>query len=245
MQIDLSGQVALVTGAARRVGRAIARELGRAGAHVLVHYHTTPADETLAELRGFGVEAHAVQADLSRPEGVAALFDGLGRHFARLDILVNSASNFQKRRLMEVTLDDWRETLDTNLTAPFLCTQAAARLMGAQTPRGGVIVNICDKGALEPWPDYAHHGISKAGLLALTKVTAASLGPDIRANAIIPGLVMKPDAMPEARWLQVAEAVPLRRPGSAEDVGRAVVYLAGERYLNGVVLHVDGGQNLI
>lgn len=244
MQIELTGQVALVTGAARRVGRAIARELARAGANVLVHYHTTPANEVeaaLAELRGFGGEAHAVQADLSKPAGVTALFEELQARFDRLDILVNSASNFQRRRLMEVTLDEWRETMDTNLTAPFLCTQAAARLMQA----GGVIINICDKGALEPWPDYAHHGISKAGLLALTKVTAASLGPKIRANAIIPGLVMKPDAMPEERWLKLAESVPVGRPGTAEDVGRAVVYLTGERYLNGVVLHVDGGENLI
>lgn len=245
MHIDLTGQVALVTGAARRVGRAIARELARAGAAVLVHYHTTPPDEALGELRGFGVAAHAVQADLAQPEGVQALFDGLRAHFARLDILINSASNFQRRRLMDVTLDDWRETLDTNLTAPFLCTQAAARMMQTQTPRGGVIINICDKGALDPWPDFAHHGISKAGLLALTKVTAASLGPDIRANAIIPGLVMKPDAMPDTRWQAFAAQVPLQRPGTAEDVGRAVVYLAGERYLNGVVLHVDGGENLI
>jgi pteridine reductase len=245
MQVELAGQVALVTGAARRVGRAIARELAQAGAHVLVHHHTAPAEEVVAELRSYGMEAHAVQADLSKPAGVSALFEGLQRHFTRLDILVNSASNFQKRRLMEVTLEEWRETMDTNLTAPFLCTQAAVRLMQAQTPRGGVIINICDKGALDPWPDYAHHGISKAGLLALTKVTAASLGPDIRANAIIPGLVMKPDTMPEERWLRFAEAVPVGRPGSAEDVGRAVVYLAGERYLNGVVLHVDGGENLI
>jgi NAD(P)-dependent dehydrogenase (short-subunit alcohol dehydrogenase family) len=245
MHIDLTGQVALVTGAARRVGRAIARELARAGAAVLVHYHTTSPDEALDELRGFGVEAYAVQADLAQPKGVAALFAGLRAHFSRLDILVNSASNFQRRRLMDVTLDDWRETLDINLTAPLLCTQAAARIMQAQTPRGGAIINICDKGALSPWPDFAHHGISKAGLLALTKVTAASLGPDIRANAIIPGLVMKPDAMPDDRWEALAERVPLQRPGSAEDVGRAVVYLASERYLNGVVLHVDGGENLI
>ncbi len=174
-----------------------------------------------------------------------SLFAALRDHFGRLDLLVNSASNFQKRRLLDVTLDEWNDTLNINLRAPFLCTQQAIRLMREQTPPGGVIVNIGDRGALEPWVDYAHHGISKAGLLALTQVTAASYGPDIRANMVIPGLVLRADQFDEARWQAAAGKAPLARPGTAEDVARAVIYLASEDYLTGVVLHVDGGMSVV
>ena len=247
MHIDLSGQVAIVTGSAHRVGRVIALELARAGVNLMVHYFQTPEDvvrETLQEIKSFGVNAFPVQADLSAASGVDALFEATREHFGRLDILVNSASNFQKRRLLDVTLDDWNETITTNLTAPFLCTQHAIRMMRKKTPPGGVIINIGDKGALDPWPEYAHHGISKAGLLALTKVTAASYGPDIRADIIIPGLVMKPNNFDDQRWQSAADKTPLLRPGSAEDVGRAVVYLASEDFLSGVILNVDGGAGV-
>ncbi len=162
----------------------------------------------------------------------------------RLDILVNSASNFQRRRLLDVSLEDWNTTLAINLTAPFLLTQQAAALMLQNDPPGGVIINIGDKGALEPWPDFAAHGISKAGLLALTQLSAVSLAPHIRTNAIIPGLVLKPESMPDSRWQALAAATPMQQPGSAEDVARAVAYLAREPYLNGAVINVDGGEYL-
>jgi pteridine reductase len=248
MRIDMHGQVAIVTGAAHRVGRAIALELARAGVHILLHYYRSPqniVDEALGELRALGVEAFPLQANLGAAEGVEALFAAARARFGRLDILVNSASNFQRRKLMDVTLAEWEETMRINLTAPFLCTQHAVRMMREKSPASGVIVNILDKGALEPWVDFAHHGISKAGLLALTKATAASCAPDIRANAIIPGYVLKPDAMSDERWQALAGEMPLARPGAAEDVGRAVVYLASEDYLTGVVLHVDGGQSVL
>ncbi len=236
-----------MTGAAHRVGRAIALELAGAGVHIVLHYFHSPPDvvaETAAALQARGVQAYPVQADLSAANGVDALFAAAQAHFGRLDILVNSASNFQRRKLHEVTLDDWNETIAINLTAPFLCTQRAIALMRAQTPPGGVIINIGDRGAEDAWVDFAHHGISKAGLLALTRVTAAGYGADIRANAIIPGYVLKPDAMPDERWQALAGDLPLERPGTAEDVARAVVYLASEDYLTGVVLHVDGGASV-
>jgi NAD(P)-dependent dehydrogenase (short-subunit alcohol dehydrogenase family) len=248
MHIDMHDQAAIVTGSAHRIGRSIALELARAGVHLIVHYFHSPeavVKETLHDLKALGIEAFPVQADLSTPTGVDSLFAAANEHFERLDIFVNSASNFQRRKLLEVSLDDWNETITTNLTAPFLCTQRAILRMRENTPPGGVIVNICDRGAIDPWPEFAHHGISKAGLLALTKVTAASYGPEIRANAIIPGLVLKPDAMPEDRWQNFAKEAPAARPGTGEDVGRAVVYLASEDYLTGVVLHVDGGMSVV
>ena len=247
MHIDMTDQVAIVTGSAHRVGRAIALELARAGVHIIVHYFHASEEvvkETLHDIKSHGVDAFPVQADLSTPAGVDGLFVAAREHFGRLDILVNSASNFQRRKLLEVTLEDWNETINTNLTAPLLCTQRAILMMREKTPSAGVIVNICDRGALDPWPDFAHHGISKAGLLALTKVTAAGYGPDIRANAIIPGLVLKPDTMPEDRWKNFAKEAPIAHPGTGEDVGRAVVYLASEDFLTGVVLHVDGGMSV-
>jgi pteridine reductase len=247
MKIDLGDQVALVTGSAHRVGKAIALELAKAGVNIMVHYAGTPdeiAKETLRDIKSYGVDAFAVQADISTPEGVETMFAALRENFGRLNILVNSASNFQRRHLMEVTFEDWQATMNINLTAPFLCTQAAVPLMRQNDPSGGAIVNILDRGALEPWPEFAHHGISKAGLMALSQVSAVSLGPDIRVNAIVPGAVLKPEATSEETWAKNALKTPLQRPGTAEDVGRAVVYLCSEDFITGAVLRVDGGAYL-
>lgn len=248
MKSNLNDQVAIVTGGAHRVGRAIALELARLGVHVLVHYNQSAeaATDTAREIKSYGVEAYTVQADISTPEGVEGVFAALGERFGRLHILVNSAANFQQRDLLDVSLQDWQETLNLNLTAPFLLTQAAAAVMRQNHPTGGVIVNILDKGALTPWTKYPHHSVSKAALHMLTLVSAASLGPDIRVNGVIPGPVMKPAgaSMSDAEWEQVGQRVPLRRTGNAEDVARAVAYLASEDYLTGVILPVNGGEHL-
>jgi NAD(P)-dependent dehydrogenase (short-subunit alcohol dehydrogenase family) len=248
MRIDIRDQVALVTGSAHRVGKAIALELARSGVHILVHYNSA-ADavvaQTLAEIRAEGVNAHGVKADISRAEGVEQVFAALEAQFGRLNILVNSASNFQKRRLLDVTLQEWEDTLRINVTAPFLCTQAAVPLMRRNTPPGGSIVNLCDFGAVQPSLEYAHHGVSKAALHMLSQTSGLALGAEnIRVNALVPGLVLRPPEMSEETWQQMAQHVPLRRPGSAEDVARAVVYLCSEDWLNGVTLRIDGGELL-
>lgn len=248
MKLDLTGQVALVTGSAHRVGRAIALELARAGANIMVHYSSASEDvakETQREIKSLGVDAQLIRADLSQPEEVQAVFSAIKERFGKLNILVNSASNFQKRKLMDVTLAEWDETMRINLTAPFLCTQEAAKLMRQNDPAGGVIINILDRGATDAWVDFAHHGISKAGLYALTRVTAASLAPEIRCNGVIPGMVLKPDYYDEAAWHNLAKNSPLQRAGAAEDVARAVVYLASEDFLTGTIINVDGGQSVV
>lgn len=248
MRVDLSDQVAVVTGAAHRIGKAIALELARRGVHILVHYGSSAADatETVREIKSFGVDAFPVQADISQPEGVEAIFAALKEHFNRLDILVNSAANFQQRDLLSVSLDDWQQTLNINLTAPFLCTQAAVPIMRHNDPSGGVIINVLDKGALSPWPRYPHHSVSKAALWMLTQVSAASLGPDIRVNAVLPGPVMKPAGtnMSDEDWVKIGKQTPLQRTGTPEDVARAVAYLASEDYLSGVAIPVNGGEHL-
>jgi pteridine reductase len=250
MTIDLTNQVALVTGSAHRVGRAIALELARGGAHIMVHYHSSPPEtvrSTVQDIKSMGVDAYAVQADVSTPEGVEQIFTAVREKYGRLNILVNSASTFQKRGLLDVTYEEWQQTLAVNLTGPFLCTQAAAEIMRQNTPSGGAIINICDRGVDGPWLDYAHHGVSKAALWSLTQVSAASLGPDIRVNAVIPGPVLRPAgrSMSDEAWAEIGKALPLQRTGSPEDVARAVAYLAREDFLTGTLIHVNGGEHLV
>ncbi len=247
MRPALAGQVALVTGGAKRVGRAIALELAASGAHIFVHYHSSDdaqVNETLAAIRAQGVQAQAQQADLGAAAGVELLFAGLRQHFDRLDILVNSAALFQQRRLLQVSLADWERTMDVNLRAPFLCTQAAARLMRAQAPPGGVIINLLDRGVDGPWQSYAHHGVSKAALWALTQVSALELAPEIRVNAVQPGPVLPAADMSAERWQAVTAATPLGHDGSPADVAQAVSFLAGADYISGEVIRVNGGEHL-
>lgn len=250
MHIDISDQVAVVTGGAHRVGKAIALELARHGVNILVHFGSSEkeATETVREIKSLGVDAYAVQADISKPEAVETIFSAVREHFGRLDIFVNSASNFQKRDLLSVTLEEWQETMAINVTAAFLCTQAATAMMRQNDPSGGCIINILDRGAVDPWPTYPHHGVSKAALWMLTQVSAASLGPDIRVNAVVPGPVMKPAGtnMTDEEWANFGKkTTPVQRVGSADDVARAVAYLASEDFINGTAIYVNGGEHLL
>lgn len=249
MQVDLRDKVALVTGSARRVGKVIALELAKQGVSILVHYHRAePADvrETLQEIKSQGVDAFGVEADISQAEGVDRLFETLDERYRRLDIVVNSASVFQRRDLLDVSLEDWDLTMAVNLRAPFLITQRAARIMARNPIPGGAIVNICDQGADGPWKARPHHGISKAALWMLTQVSALSLGPGIRVNAIVPGPVMKPAGREtsDEDWAKKGQRSALHRTGSAEDVARAVVFLCREDYITGELLHVNAGEHL-
>ena len=249
MRVELRDKVALVTGGARRVGRVIALALAEQGAHILAHYNNAdPAQvrDTLQAIKSFGVDAYAVQADFSQADAVDSLFAGFQERFKQLDIVVNSAAVFQPRRLLDVSLEDWELTMAVNLRAPFLITQQAARLMLENRIPGGSIVNICDAGADGPWKQYPHHGVSKSALWMLTQVSALSLAPEIRVNAIVPGPVMKTDRkdLSDEAWARVSDRIPLKRTGAAEDVARAVIYICQEDYMNGALLHVNGGEHL-
>lgn len=248
MHVSLRDQVALVTGAAHRVGKAIALELARRGAHIVVNYRSSPEElvkETVREIKSLGVDAFPVQADVGTQAGVDDLFAAIREHFGRLNILVNSASSFYKGTLSETTMEAWETSIRVNMTGTFLCTLAGVRLMRENTPPGGAIVNICDVGSLEPWPDYAAHGISKAGVHAITLVSALEFAPEIRTNGVIPGAVLKPESLPADVWNKnAAEHIPVGRAGTAEDVARAVAYLCEEDFVNGHVIRVDGGEYL-
>jgi len=248
LTINLTDKVALVTGSARRVGKKIAIALAQKGVHILIHYNRADDDtlrDTLQDIKSHGVQAFAIQADISQPEGITEIMDALKEHFGRVDILVNSASAFPSGHLLDVTLDSWELTMNVNLRAPFLLTQQCARLMQENDPSGGSIVNIVDQGATMPWPRRPIHGVSKAGLWMLTQVSAVILAPAIRVNAILPGPVMKSsDGMSDEVWAHLGDNLPMRRTGKGEDVAEAVIFLAEQDYITGGLIHVNGGEHL-
>lgn len=249
MQLELRGKVALVTGSAHRVGKSIALELARHGVHIVVNYNNaTPEQvaETVSDIQSHGVEVLPVQADVSSPDGVSALFGQIRDAIGSLDILVNSASVFPIGTLEQTSYADWKRALDVNLTGPFLSMQAAAELMRRNDPSGGVVVNICDVGTLRPWPERAAHGVSKSALWMLTQTAAVTYAPyGIRVNAVMPGPVLAPSGMSETRWQKIGESQTLLgHAGTPEDVARAVAYLCGENFLTGVLLPVNGGEHL-
>jgi pteridine reductase len=242
--MDLKGNVALVTGGAHRVGKAIALALGRAGANVAIHYHrsATLAEATLAELRALGVEATAIGGDLTAIPEIERVIDEATACWGRLGLLVNSAGIWGTTPIGTVTGERWAKLLDTNLRSAFFAAQRAAPALRAAH---GAIVNIADVGALRPWRNHTPYLVSKGGLLTLTEALAKDLAPEVRVNAIAPGPVLLPDDWTAEQAERAARSVLLRRLGSAEDVAQAVVYLASADYVTGVILPVDGGQRLI
>jgi NAD(P)-dependent dehydrogenase (short-subunit alcohol dehydrogenase family) len=243
--MDPAGTVALVTGGARRVGRALALGLARAGADVVVHYHGSAreAADTVAAIQAEGRRAVAIRADLASADEAAPLIRAAAQALGRIDILVNNAALFERSPLDAITAQDWDRVLAVNLRAPFLLAQAAAPLL---RERGaGVIVNIADLSAFQPWPSYAHHSVSKAGLVHLTRVLARALAPAIRANCIAPGTVLPPENMQEEEIVRDRERATVDRPGSPDDVVAALLYLVRADFVTGETLLVDGGRMLL
>jgi NAD(P)-dependent dehydrogenase (short-subunit alcohol dehydrogenase family) len=239
--MEIAGKVALVTGGAHRLGRAFAMALAEAGADVVINYNTSADDAaaTCRDVEELGRRALAVQADLSDSDNVRRLLDSVTDAFGRLDILVNSASIFERAPLLEISEADWDRTMTVNLKAPFLLSQAAAPLL--RTARGAII-NIVDLSALQPWPGYAHHAVSKAGLLHLTRVMARALAPDVRVNAIAPGTVLPPEGQPPEEG---SERRLTSRPGTPDDVVAALLYLVRSDFVTGECMVVDGGRSLL
>jgi pteridine reductase len=244
--MDTEGRVALVTGSARRLGKAIALGLARAGAHIAVHHHASPenASATVVELERLGVDASAFTADLRDPAQISDLFESIERTFGRLDILVNSAATFEHAPVLEIRAEDWDRVMSLNLRAPFLCGQQAARMMRSGGSGLGKIINMADVGAFEAWPGYVHHCVSKAGLVMLTRAMARALAPDILVNAVAPGTVLPADTASEEELAELAAMTPLGRLGTPDDAVRAVLFLVESDYVTGETLVVDGGKRL-
>ena len=243
--MELPGKIALVTGGAHRVGREIAIALAAAGCHLAIHYHNSEkaAKGTASEAQALGVNAAIFRSDLRELDQIEGLFRLIDSEFGPLDILVNSAAIMKKVAIQKADEDDWTSTIDLNLKAPFFCIQKAAERM--RISGAGAIVNISDIAGLRPWRDYPVHSMSKAGLEMLTKVAARTYAPEVRVNAVAPGPVLKPGEMPDARWQEIGNALPLHRCGNASDVARAVIFLLENDFITGETLVVDGGNQLI
>lgn len=245
-QIDLSGKVVLVTGSARRVGKAILLEFAMHGANVIVHHHNSDeaAEETAQAARELGVKVIVCKANVAKPDELDSLFATIKTEFGRLDVLVNSAAIFDQQPFLDITLEDWNRSININLTAPFLTTQRAATLMMQND--GGAIINITDNGGRRPWPKRAAHGVSKAGLIMLTQVSAVALGEhNIRVNGIAPGPILPPPGRTREDWSFYNDRLPLGRIGEPADVARAAVFLATNDFITGEILGVDGGSILV
>ena len=243
---SLEGRIALVTGAARRVGAEIAAQLHAAGADVGVHYRTSGEDAThlVAHLNGLRPDsATAFQADLldtaSLPELIAAVVDWRGG----LDILVNNASTFYPTPLGEITEADWDDLVGSNFKAPLFLSQAAAASL---RERRGSIVNIVDIHAQRPLRHHLVYGPAKAGLAMVTRALAKELAPEVRVNGVSPGAILWPESdMSETAKASILEQVPLARPGDPADIAGCVLYLVRDAtYVTGQIVAVDGGRSI-
>jgi len=241
----LRGQIALVTGAGRRIGREIALALGRAGASVAVNYNhsRSEAQATVQEIKTYGVDAVALRADVGRLAEVRRMFSAVEERFGQLDVLVNNAGIFFPAQWDELTEKQWDQVLAVNLKGPFFCAQAAARMMRRR--KRGQIINISSLGGLKAWPDYMHYCSSKAGLIMLTRCLAQALAPDIRVNSIAPGTILFPGEKRSGMIDSVIRSTPLQKAGRAEDIAQMVLYLAchGD-FITGQIFPVDGGKSI-
>lgn len=245
--MQLENRVAWVTGAAKRLGRAMALDLARAGANIVVHYNRSEAEahEVVGEIEAMGRRAMALQADLSDVDQIQRAGRKVEEQFGGLDLMINSASNFERVELDKLTEADWDDSFKVNLKAPFFCALEAARLMrmpsGAH--RGGKIINFADSAALRPYINHAPYMIAKGGIITMTRVLALELAPDIQVNCIAPGVVMPPEDTSPEEMERIVRNVPLDRIGSPEDIVATMRYLvSGTDYVTGQVICVDGGR---
>jgi NAD(P)-dependent dehydrogenase (short-subunit alcohol dehydrogenase family) len=241
--VNLSGRIALVTGAGRRVGQAIALALGEKGMKVAVHYNgsATGADETVAQLAGKGGTGRAFRADLTATDGPSTLVAQVTESFGGLDVLVNSAAIMERTPFGEITAEKWDHIMAINLRAPFFVAQAAAPHL---TKARGAMVNIADLAAFETWPSYVPHGISKAGVVHMTRSLARVLAPAVRVNGIAPGTVLLPENWDTAADERLRQTTPLARTGTPEDVSATVIFLLESDYITGETIIVDGGRHI-
>ncbi|NOX54914.1 MAG: SDR family oxidoreductase [Planctomycetes bacterium] len=243
--MDLTGKVAIVTGGAVRIGRAIAQGLAQHGVRVCVHFGRSreQAEQLTRSLRKAGAQAACVSADLREPVRAAeTVLQFANETFGRVDILINSAGIFEASSCAEATEEQWDRHFAINLKAPFFLAQTFARAVGDQR---GHIVNVADWRALRPSRGHLIYSITKSGLVALTRLLALELAPSIQVNALALGAILPPDG--QSTWAESApilEKIPLRRVGSPEAVADAVLFLLRSDFITGEVLHITGGQEL-
>jgi pteridine reductase len=240
--MDLRGRVALVTGAGHRVGRAIAVALGGRGMRVAVHYNAAAAgaEETLRQIRDAGGDGIIVASDLTQHDAAAALIRTVVSELGALDVLVNSAAVMVRTPFGEIAPQQWDDVMALNQRAPFFLAQAAAPHLRAAR---GVIVNIADLAAFETWPAYIPHGLSKSGVVYMTRALARVLAPEVRVAGVAPGTVLLPDNWDPGSAEHLRQTTPLERHGSPADVSSTVLFILDSDYLTGETIIVDGGRH--
>jgi pteridine reductase len=242
--MDLKGKVALITGAGRRIGRAIALELAAHGASIAVHYRSshTEADAVVAEIAAKHGKARPFHANLEHVDEIEKMVADVLAEFGRIDVLVNSASVFTRKPLEEITERDWDSNLDTNLKAPFFLSKFAAVAMRKQG--AGKIINIGDWAGIRPYKDYLPYSVSKSGLVGLTQALAKALAPEVQANCIALGLVMPPEEYSKDEVARLVNRTLTKKMGSPEDVARAVIFFCKTDFATGATLALEGGRLL-
>ncbi len=231
--------LALVTGAAHRLGKVFALTLARHGYDIVLHYHQSSdaALQTKAELESIGSRVTLAQADLTDPSEISSLLS----NNQLLQVLVNSAAFMPSGNADVLSLENWDTSLDLNLRAPFLLAQEASQKM----TDGGLIVNITDVGAQKAWSRYPSYTVSKAALESLTKILARAYAPNIRVNAIAPGFVLQSDIVSAEEWERLLKRIPLKRPARTEEIASALEFLMQNEYITGQTIVVDGGYSLV
>jgi NAD(P)-dependent dehydrogenase (short-subunit alcohol dehydrogenase family) len=248
----LEGKTALVTGAAKRLGRATALALAEAGADVAITFRESAreAREVVVDLSGRGVRAFALRCDVTDESSVRTMMKDAGRELGRIDILVNNAANYETAEFEKVTVKQWDAIFASNTRGPFLVSREALKWMRRQRGKGsgpveGKIINMGSLGGLRPWPTHAHYCSSKAALHMLTKVMAKALAPEIAVNAVAPGMIDLGEKSAAAFMRRMAKQTPMLRNGRGEEIAAAVLFFAtAPQFITGQILAVDGGLGL-
>lgn len=243
--VELNGRVAVVTGGAVRLGRALALALAQEGVHLAIHYNSSAgrAEEAAAEVRALGSESVAIQADLSQPGQAHSVIRRAAGHFGQLDFLVNSAAIFVPADLDRTTEEIWDMHFALNLRAPFFLSQAFAAHVGKDRP--AQIVSVADWRGLRPDTGYLAYSLTKAGVLSMTKGLALALAPNIRVNAVAPGAILPPPGKDQAYLDELAQDIPVRRVGSPAEIVRALLFLLRADFVTGETVFVTGGEHLV
>jgi 3-oxoacyl-[acyl-carrier protein] reductase/pteridine reductase len=240
----LTGKAALITGAAKRLGRASALALAEAGADVAITFNhsSREAQHTVIDLGSFGVRAVALRCDVTDPKSVRTAVKDAARELGGIDILVNNAGNYETAEFDKLTVKQWDAIFASNTRGPFIVSQAALRWL---RERKGRIINMGSLGGLRPWPTHAHYCSSKAALHMLTKVMAKALAPQIAVNAVAPGMIDLGEKAAAAFMRRTAKQTPMRRNGTGEEIAAAVLFFAtAPKFITGQILAVDGGLGL-
>lgn len=248
----LAGKTALVTGAARRLGRASALSLAEAGADVAITFRNSAreANETVVDLAGFGVRAFALRCDVTDELSVREMLKEAGRELGRIDVLVNNAANYETVEFEKLTVRQWDAIFASNTRGPFLVTREALKWMRRDRGKGSgpieaKIINMGSLGGLQAWATHAHYCASKAALHMLTKVMAKALAPEIAVNAVAPGMIDLGEKSAAAFMRKMAKLTPMRRNGRGDEIGAAVLFFAtAPQFVTGQILAVDGGLGL-